>query len=337
LVKRAQEEGIAVDLDELAAVGRNLDEEGRPRPRYIDRSDRTRSFDELVGSDGMLITRSVVDEGAVTSSTAENAGNATMRQRTRGERGMAQGFAFANPFIEEEIGAMFFDQAQAEAPAEPSVSVPVPSLIDMSEPDQTIPEGARGPRQSTDRERSVTLAADDPPVSLPVSTLEQEISLLLEREAAESARWAEDVSAEEEQDQMASFHSAASDLSSASSDPFASLHALDTTHYPETVEESPSTPGAIATPLADDEDFDDGFITAGSVVDSQPSNDHDLGERDGDILSEAGNDESGSTESFSEVTGIRTPSEASWTDVSGDGSEYGWTQGQAHGNGSIQS
>jgi len=323
IVRRAQEEGIAVDLDELAAVGNDLDEEGRWRTQYADRSDRTRSFDDIVGSDGMLKARSVVDEGPASISGAAAGPPEGVRQRTKGERGMAQGASFANPFIEEDMGGLTLDQTQTE-PSAPSVSESAPSLIDTSEPDEPISEGVATPRQ-TSRERSATLVAEDPPFSLPVSTLEHEMSLLLEREAVDSAQWAEQSNSGLPQDQTSSFHSAASDRSN-TSDPFSSLHELDTdagSQSPSTLSMSPIIPaGMDVTPPTEDQGTQDGFTTAGSVVGS---------ERDVDMLSDTG---SSDTEDFSEAAGIRTPSEASWTDVESlSGSEYGYHQGPGNGNG----
>jgi len=310
-------------LDELAAVGNDLDEEGRRQSHYTDRSDRTRSFDDIVGSDGMLKARSVVDEGLASSSGAAAGTSESVRQRTKGERGMAQGASFANPFIDEDMGGLTFDQTQTE-PSAPSVSESAPPLIDVSEAGEPIPKCGATHRQ-TSRDRSATLVAEDPPVSLPVSTLEHEMSLLLEREANESARWDEQSTVEFSQEQISSFHSAASNTSNPS-DPFSSLHELETDHgsqSPSTLAMSPIVLGGMdVTPPAEGQDMQDGFTTTGSVGGS---------ERDVDMLSNTG---SSDTEDFSEVAGVRTPSEASWTDMDSlSGSEYGFLQWSGNGNG----
>ena len=50
LIRRAREEGIAVDLDELAKIGTEDIQAAERRTR----ADRSKSFDDMVGSDGML-------------------------------------------------------------------------------------------------------------------------------------------------------------------------------------------------------------------------------------------------------------------------------------------
>lgn len=89
LIRRAREEGVAVDLDELARIGGENVESAERRSR----SDRTKSFDTIVGDDGML--RATGTEGF---------NNAA---RKRGAAGFAAGSAAAammsNPFSDEPV------------------------------------------------------------------------------------------------------------------------------------------------------------------------------------------------------------------------------------------
>jgi hypothetical protein len=90
LIRRAREDGVAVDLDELAKIGNEDIELAERRSR----ADRTKSFDTLVGSDGMLkkATGNDTSDGAV---------------RKRGAAGFAAGAAvaatMANPFSDENV------------------------------------------------------------------------------------------------------------------------------------------------------------------------------------------------------------------------------------------
>ncbi|KAF1992229.1 hypothetical protein K402DRAFT_387888 [Aulographum hederae CBS 113979] len=286
LVRRAQEEGVAVDLDELAAIGRDV-------PLGSGRADRNRNFSDIVGSDGMLRTTSETAEASGSTNTAAEG------LRNRSNNAVLRGASFANPFADEMGG-------DADV------------LFDTR-------DGAKTPTGS--RETTATVAAEDPPISppvtLPVTTLEQEMSVLLQQEALDSAQWGD------------SFHSAASD---AGSDPFTSLHALDTGSPDTLPAESPDTPSTPRnlddplTPSQSDGDFEDGYLTAGSVVGTQASdvgiissNPSESGEMDVDMMSETG-ESTASTDSFSEVgsrAGVSTP--GSWSEIGSDDgqSEHG--------------
>lgn len=96
LVRRAREEGVAVDLDELAAIARDFDELHATRDEG--RRDASKTFDEIVGSDGMLRDREV-GTAASTTATAD-AGVEGVRRRGVGLRG------FTNPF-DDEAQALF--------------------------------------------------------------------------------------------------------------------------------------------------------------------------------------------------------------------------------------
>jgi hypothetical protein len=153
LIRRAREEGIAVDLDELAKIGT----EDVARAETRSRANRSKSFDDLVGDDGML------RQGATTTGTdTTNDG-----LRKRGVAGFAAGAAAAaamtNPFADENVlfdiggdddeapspNPFIYEEPTArsrsatleavtppiEAPAEPSFSAP---LIDLSPESQSV-------------------------------------------------------------------------------------------------------------------------------------------------------------------------------------------------------
>lgn len=113
LIRKAREEGIAVDLDELAAISRETEDQARSRaglpPQSPARTDRSKSFDQLVGSDGTLL--------ADTSSSSAAAGaEEGLRHRGTAAKGMASGSAFANPFADENV---LFDQDEMRDDAKP--------------------------------------------------------------------------------------------------------------------------------------------------------------------------------------------------------------------------
>lgn len=114
LIRKAREEGIAVDLDELAAIGRESEEDAAARARKRreedDRSDKSKSFDQLVGNDGTL--------RAETSAAEPSNGNDTgLRHRGACARGVSSGSAFANPFADEEV---LFDRNTMENADKPT-------------------------------------------------------------------------------------------------------------------------------------------------------------------------------------------------------------------------
>ena len=104
LVRRAREEGVAVDLDELVAIARDYDDQHGTTDERRGRRDASRTFDDIVGSDGMLRDR---EGGATASTTATaNAGVEGVRRRGVGPRGCADGGTFANPF-DDDAQALF--------------------------------------------------------------------------------------------------------------------------------------------------------------------------------------------------------------------------------------
>lgn len=114
LIRRAQQEGIAVDLDELAALG----SEDKAKPT-VSRSNMSRSFGELVGHDGKLREASTTSEMTEISSATASGFRTTLddglRHRGAGARGLDSGAAFANPFDDE---AQFLLDEHLIAPSE---------------------------------------------------------------------------------------------------------------------------------------------------------------------------------------------------------------------------
>ncbi|KAF2621855.1 hypothetical protein BU25DRAFT_353518, partial [Macroventuria anomochaeta] len=134
LIRRAREEGIAVDLDELAKIG--TEDAALAEKRSC--ANRSKSFDELVGSDGML------RQGA--TATGSDTTNTGMRKR--GVAGFAAGTATAattsNPFADENV--LFEVGDDDDAPS------PKPFIYE-----EHIP-----------RSRSATIEAETPPIEAPL-------------------------------------------------------------------------------------------------------------------------------------------------------------------------
>ena len=134
LIRRARDEGIAVDLDELARIGT----EDAALTERRSRADRSKSFDELVGSDGMLRQ----DATATGTDTTKDG------LRKRGVAGFAAGTAAAatmtNPFADENV---FFDVGDDD-------EAPSPKPFIYEEP--------------TPRSRSDTIEAETPPIEAPI-------------------------------------------------------------------------------------------------------------------------------------------------------------------------
>ncbi|KAF2279157.1 uncharacterized protein EI97DRAFT_491900 [Westerdykella ornata] len=110
LIRRAREEGVAVDLDELARIGQDDVEMAARRERRRPTASQ-KSFDDLVGRDGRLKTDDRIVEKA-TGTDIPSSGTV----RKRGISGFAAGSAAAagNPFSDDQV---LFDQDEEEAPA----------------------------------------------------------------------------------------------------------------------------------------------------------------------------------------------------------------------------
>lgn len=288
LVRRAREEGIAVDLDELARIGREDSEKAASRQRRETNASE-RSFDELVGSDGKLRK----DEATAHAATGTDSSNSGLRQR--GVAGFAAGSAsaatVANPFSDDHV---LFDRDEPEAPS--------PSPFTYVEPGT--------------RESSATL--EDDHISSP--TAGQLIDLTpetvyLHPENPQTASIPQSEAGEEPAAQsFYSFTISASQPNPIPTGPDDDIENVSTGTLTPRSEHSDFTGASIVGSQADDI----------AILSMQNDTDHDARS---EVFSESGFTEAGFSEAgFSEVgegrVGVMTPS--SWTDVgSDDESEWG--------------
>jgi len=197
LVRRAREEGVAVDLDELAAVATTYDAQ-HPEER---RSNPNATFDDLVGSDGML--RDSASAAAASTTATAAASDAGLRQRGAGARGFASGTGAANPF--DDDAQVLFDHAliglhdadvwsQASGDTARSRTLSAAATADPQSPYKSDAELAADIAEAIRRSladgapaASAAAPAPDPPTSVPASAAASPFaSLLLRREMHES-------------------------------------------------------------------------------------------------------------------------------------------------------
>jgi hypothetical protein len=96
LLRRAQADGMAVDLDELSRIGNVVDipvQDGSSTGSHA----RTGSFDDLVDEDGKL----KADQSSTTATASALEDTSSSGLRHRGVRGFDAGASFANPFDDE--------------------------------------------------------------------------------------------------------------------------------------------------------------------------------------------------------------------------------------------
>ncbi|KAH8725643.1 hypothetical protein GQ44DRAFT_706884 [Phaeosphaeriaceae sp. PMI808] len=134
LIRRAREEGIAVDLDELAKIGTEDIDMAERRSR----ADRSKSFDTMVGDNGML--------RAQANTTSNDLSDSTLRKR--GIAGVVAGTAaagaVANPFDDDNIHFQVGDGEEAPSPqtftyVEPVTRETSATLEPISPPASTPP------------------------------------------------------------------------------------------------------------------------------------------------------------------------------------------------------
>lgn len=260
----------------------------KPQPR----ADAGRSFDTLVGNDGMLKDNvsekkgdapTTQDESSTQSAVEMVEKEEGLRRRMQGVRGLERGAAFANPFADEE-GQVLFDR----------------SLMGV-ESDETASEVGET-KQSDTRASSVTLSRDqDEPlidISAPTeagtgdgtqSHLHQEQEPL--RQVPESSdEWADTASE--------------------------SFYSLQRSQHPS---DSPHSSGT-ATPTEDNFSDSESLAGSGVAMDSTMSlNSSVHGEHPGtsDALSDA----------FSDL-GVHTP--GSWSDVGSEAGSDDFEQSHGH-------
>ncbi|KAF2817161.1 uncharacterized protein BDZ99DRAFT_456929 [Mytilinidion resinicola] len=174
LIRQAQEEGIAVDLDELARIGREgVEVEMMEYDRRSKNRDRGSSFDDLVGSDGMLRDNhpliNLVDEDntARTATATENATAEGLRRR-------------GQIFSADSRAQVLFDQEHA------------------TKETSAAPQASRESTATIEGEPLIDMNAEDPPLSLPQEVQTESIPSLSSSTQAQA------------QDGSQSFHSFAS-------------------------------------------------------------------------------------------------------------------------------
>ncbi|CAI6235595.1 unnamed protein product [Periconia digitata] len=292
LIRRAREEGVAVDLDALAAIGREEEVElAQTRPRRKTNASQ-RSFDDLVGSDGMLKKDTETTEKAIGSGTATENPDANLRKR--GVAGFMAGAAAVggDPFSDDHT---LFDHDQ-DSNTKPSTRESTATIQDDSE---HIPSATAGQLIDVTPE-----------------------SVYMHPDNAQTASIHQSSAPPSETEQAAqSFYSFTSDHSHIAADEDEEPDVFSTGTLTPRSEASAFTGASIVGSQASD---------IAILASMQNETDADTEDRDADarseIFSESGFTEAGFSEAgFSEVgenRGILTPS--SWTDVgSDDESEWG--------------
>jgi hypothetical protein len=286
LIRQAREQGIAVDLDELARIGAETDEVAARRSR----ADRTRSFDDMVGSDGML------RDNATATGTDNSNGNLKKRGAAGFAAGSAAAAAMANPFSDDQV--LFDHDYDEDAPATKPFTYEEPVT----------------------RESSATIQPDV--VSTPTTGTLVDLTPDPETSVPESPSPAQPVqTAQEDADQAAqSFYSFTSSTSQAGepapSHPFFdddAEHLSTGTLTPRSERSMTMSAASVADSQAND-----------VAILSMPNSEQN--DTDHDARSESGFTDAFSEGGFSEFDndrqGIMTPT--SWTDVgSDDDSEWG--------------
>ncbi|KAF2849743.1 hypothetical protein T440DRAFT_469146 [Plenodomus tracheiphilus IPT5] len=310
LVRRAREEGVAVDLDELARIGDEAAEQGRRRQGHS-KGDRTKSFDTLVGDDGMLR-----GDTTATTNTSSDAG-----LRKRGVAGFAAGSAAAanisNPFSDDAVLFDHDNQDQDEAPS--------PKPFPYTEPPPSRESTATLPANDTASPPSSTATlidlTPDPSPTEPLSTSET-------NQAAQS---------------FYSFTSSPSRPSTPTPNP-SNNHPDTSTTSPFSNADAEAEADTIPTPTLTPRSTRSLSLSSNSSINTSPATADAIailsmqnsfqdeanleGDGDADTRSDAFS-ESGFTDAefsdagFSEATGVMTPS--SWTEVGSldGGSEWG--------------
>ena len=313
LIKRAREDGVAVDLDELVKIGRDVEEVEREMEMaerttmgHRGRTNSGKSFDDLVGSDGMLRQDTIGKATGIQS--------AETIARRRGAAGFAAGMALgSNPFTDD--AQIFFDQDDAEEAKSPKEF----SYIETGT-----------------RESSATLGGTPAPVSGDLIDLTpEELAFIQDMTPASPhpPQEQQDILSQADDTEQAaqsfySFTSSTPNLENST----ALSHIQIPAHTPDDNIDALSV--GTLTPRSEHSGFTTGASIVGSQADDvavlsmQNDDDHDARS---EAFSEGGFTDAGFSEAgFSDVgsqrQGVMTPS--SWTDVgSDDESEWGGNQG----------
>ncbi|OCK79008.1 hypothetical protein K432DRAFT_383435 [Lepidopterella palustris CBS 459.81] len=329
LIRKAREEGIAVDLDELARINREGAELEMGEFNNRNTRNHTKSFDNLVGSDGMLRDNHplIKTEDETTTATTVTAmdssvmdGDGGLRRRGQTSQGFDRGVVLANPFSDEAHVLFDHDLIRPEEHEIPTTST---ATITLESRDSLATQEGDHQRSEASQNQLIDLSTEDPPINIPQH---QELPQTASIHSVASSWHADENPIIQDQDEASqSFHSftTSSSLSTLSNLPRSNPHIFANTD--EEADEVMST--GTATPT------EDGFSTAASMVGSHAddiavlSMTHDDDPRS-ETFSEGGFTEAGFSEAgFSELgegdrTGAQTPN--SWTDVGSEsGSEYG--------------
>jgi hypothetical protein len=175
LIRQARNEGVAVDLDELQNVERLYDEAEVAAARS--RANSPRSFDDIVGSDGMLRNIEMAEQPSAHASGAYSEA-ATLRHRGAGSRGLHAGSLYANPFGDEAQVLFDHDDVSPDhaQSRESSRTLSPALLIDTSdmqskyiseeELEAQVEEAIRRSLEDISK-TPVEEATADPPISIP--------------------------------------------------------------------------------------------------------------------------------------------------------------------------
>lgn len=153
-MRRAREEGVAVDLDELARIGEEYGGVERQRRG----TDRTKSFDELVGDDGML-------RGEAQASGKEEPASGLRKRGVAGfTAGSAAAVAMSNPFDDD---AVLYDHDDDEAPSPKPFTYVEPST-ETRDSSATV-EASSPPTSGTLIDLSPEPAVNEPTIATPLT------------------------------------------------------------------------------------------------------------------------------------------------------------------------
>jgi hypothetical protein len=283
-------------LDELARIGREEVEMAEQRVKQEDRKSSAKSFDDLVGSDGML------------KATGSNVADRPVRRR-----GMVGPAAMANPFADEML-LFDMDTDEAPSPKEFTYTEPSPPVTSAQSPLVDLTPESDPP--SSEIPHSAPVVADPE-----IADLEQAAQSFYSFSSATSSN------------SSTHFTSATAPLIDHNDeDDLLALSAGTLTprsHHSQT-STTMSLVGSHADDIADLSLLDDDVRRDGA---QQVHDDHD--DARSEAFSEGGFTEEGFSEAgFSETeshngTGVMTPS--GWTDVgSDDESEWGGPASNGH-------
>ena len=287
LIRQAREEGIAVDLDELAKIG--TEDAACAEKRSC--ANRSKSFDELVGSDGMLKQEAMATGNAVSDNHVRKRGVAGFTA------GTAAAAALMNPFADENV---LFDVGDDDDDNE----APSPKPFVYEEPPP--------------RSHSATVEAEMPPTEAPVETFlstslidltsePQSVYLHPETQLPSPSAPLQNSSTEQAAQSFYSFVSSHDER----------CEEISTGTLTPRSERSATTGASIVPSHADDI----------AVLSMQNDSDHDA---HSEVFSESGfTDAEFSDFELGDRAGVMTPN--SWTDVGSDNeSEWGGPMGNGH-------